>query len=109
MTINSLYQDLPDALAEEVIETLVQSEHVRIERIVSRGQCSAQDDWYDQAENEWVLVLQGRARLQMADGELHELAAGDYIQIPAHHKHRVAWTDDQQDTIWLAIFYSMDG
>ncbi len=105
MSVSSLFRDLPDALAEEVIETLVQSEHVRIERIVSRGQCSVEGDWYDQAEHEWVLVLQGRARLEMVDGECHELGAGDYIQIPAHQKHRVAWTDDEQDTIWLAIFY----
>lgn len=105
MSVSSLFQGLPDASAEEVIETLMQNEHVRIERIVSCGQCSAEGDWYDQAENEWVLVLQGQARLEMADGEVHALGAGDYLQIPAHQKHRVAWTDEEQVTIWLAIFY----
>lgn len=105
MVVSSLLRDLPDALAEEVIETLVEGDQLRIERIVSHGQCSAPDDWYDQDENEWVLVMQGRARLEMADGVIHELGIGDYIQIPAHQKHRVAWTDQEQDTIWLAIFY----
>jgi cupin 2 domain-containing protein len=105
MVVSNLLWDLPDALAEEVTETLVQGDQLRIERIVSHGQCSATGDWYDQDENEWVLVMQGRARLEMADGVIHELGVGDYIQIPAHQKHRVAWTDQAQDTIWLAIFY----
>ena len=30
-------------------------------------------------------------------------AAGDYLYLPAHARHRVSWTDPQQDTVWLAV------
>jgi cupin 2 domain-containing protein len=53
---------------EERFETLAQSNSVRVERIVSRGHCSAPDFWYDQSEDEFVLVISGAARLQFEDG-----------------------------------------
>ena len=34
----------------------------KIERIVSRGHASPEDFWYDQEENEWVMVVKGTAR-----------------------------------------------
>ncbi|MDD2923900.1 cupin domain-containing protein [Rhodoferax sp.] len=86
------------------METLAASGTTRIERIVSRGHQSAPDDWYDQAQHEWVLLVQGQARLQFEDHILH-LSAGDHVNIPAHCKHRVTWTTPDQDTVWLAVFY----
>jgi len=91
-------------LREERVETLVESGHVRIERILSRGQCSPDGFWYDQAEDEWVVLLQGAARVQFED-TIDELTAGTVVFIPAHRRHRVAWTDPDVVTIWLAIFY----
>jgi cupin 2 domain-containing protein len=35
-----------------------------------------------------------------------EMMAGSYLNIPAHRRHRVEWTDPQQPTIWLLIHYS---
>jgi len=79
---------------------------LRIERIVSRGHSSPPGFWYDQEDNEWVLVLTGRARLRFAADEgLIELGVGDCYEIAAHRKHRVEWTDPDQDTIWLAVFF----
>ena len=78
---------------------------LRIERIVSTGQCSPANFWYDQAEGEWVAVLQGEAKLRFEDRVLH-LKAGDYVDIPPHCRHRVDWTAPDQTTIWLAVFYT---
>ncbi len=94
--------------AEEDVQVLSEDRGVRIERIVSRGHASPPDFWYDQAEHEWVMVLSGRARLEVVeDGttRILEMAPGDHILLPAHRRHRVAWTDPEQETIWLAVFY----
>jgi cupin 2 domain-containing protein len=100
----NLLGDIPPSLAEEFVTVLAQSEHVRIERIVSQGHSSPEGFWYDQGEHEWVAVLSGSARLQFEDETL-ELGPGDYLNIPAHRKHRVAWTAPAESTIWLAVFY----
>lgn len=94
---------------EELSETLVESGSVRIERIVSRGHASPDGFWYDQDTVEWVVVLAGRAKLQF-EGEsgLLELNPGDHVNIPAHQRHRVHWTDPDQDTVWLAVHYFTD-
>ena len=39
-----------------------------------------------------------------ADGAVVELAPGDWIDLPAGLRHRVAWTAPGTDTIWLAVF-----
>lgn len=103
--IRNLFGDLPAELPEELIETLASSESVRIERIVSRGHASQSDFWYDQPQAEWVVLLQGAARLQF-DNEFIELRPGDWIQIPAHRRHRVEWTAADKATVWLAVHYA---
>jgi cupin 2 domain-containing protein len=102
--LGKLFADIPQELPQELTQTLLAAPMVRIERIVSRGHVSPKDFWYDQNENEWVLLIAGAARLQFAD-RMAELKAGDFIDIPAHEKHRVEWTDPEVDTIWLAVFY----
>lgn len=102
----NLLHDLPDALAAETIERLVDTAGLRIERIVSHGQASPAGFWYDQDEAEWVLVLAGAARLRFEDeAEARALGPGDHIAIAPHRRHRVEWTDPSQPTIWLAVFY----
>ena len=105
METDNLFDNLPDARHAEVFRSLAQTDAVRIEHIVSRGQCSPENFWYDQDEHEWVLVLAGRARLQFQDGQRLELRKGDFVNILAHQKHRVDWTDPDQPTVWLAVFY----
>jgi len=34
-----------------------------------------------------------------------QLQRGSYLYIPAHVRHRVAWTHPTEKTIWLAIHY----
>ncbi|TLM67251.1 MAG: phosphoribosylaminoimidazole carboxylase [Deltaproteobacteria bacterium] len=104
--MTSLLQSIPAALPEELVETLCRAEHVRIERIVSRGHASPPDFWYDQEWHEFVLLVSGRARLAFADGRPPlDLAPGDWLDIRARERHRVAWTDPDQDTVWLAVHY----
>ena len=106
VTSGNLFTELPKSLPEERIENLVVSKNVRIERIVSTGQASPKDFWYDQDEAEWVVVLQGEAELKF-EGEsdkLH-LQPGDYVLIPSHRKHRTVWTSLNEPTVWLAVFF----
>ena len=105
MTSGDLLRDLPDDLPEELVETLAESGSVRIERIVSTGHASPEGFWYDQPDREFVLVVKGRARLEFADGKSLELEAGGWADIPAHRRHRVAWTSPDEPTIWLAIHF----
>jgi cupin 2 domain-containing protein len=101
----NLLRDLPDTGGGEITERLAGNGAVRIERIVSHGQASPAGFWYDQDEAEFVLVLAGAARLRFADDEIQELRPGDCVEIAAHRRHRVEWTDPKTPTVWLAVFY----
>jgi len=106
MCFRNLFQDIPASLPAELIETIAQSDTMRIERIVSRGHASDPDVWYDQDTHEFVLLLQGQANLQFAqDDGILTLKPGDYLIIPAHQRHRVDWTDPEHDTVWLTVHY----
>ena len=78
---------------------------MRIERIISHGHASRADFWYDQPEHEWVIVLQGAARLQFPDRTV-EMRPGDFINIPAFKEHRVPWTTPDEPTVWLGVHYA---
>lgn len=103
----NLLTDIPESLPDELTEILARSDHVRIERIVSTGHASPPGFWYDQAEAEWVLLLQGTARLRIkGDSEDRELKPGDHVLIPPHQKHRVEWTSEEEPTVWIAVFFT---
>ena len=106
MRWKNLFADIPASLDEELVEELARGDNVHIERIVSHGQRSPDGFWYDQPEDEWVILLRGRARLLFqGEPEARSLGPGDYVSIPAHRLHRVQWTDPQQATVWLAVHY----
>jgi len=103
----NLLADVPADLVNELTTVLAGNRNVRIERIVSTGQVSPAGFWYDQHEHEWVLVLQGAARLSIEGaGEPLELTAGDHALIPARTRHRVEWTVPREPTVWLAVFFA---
>jgi cupin 2 domain-containing protein len=103
-TPSNLFADIPAALPDELFQDILSRSSVRLERIVSRGHCSPQGFWYDQAWDEWVLVVRGRAGLEIeGQAATVELGPGDHLLIPAHTRHRVAWTDGRDNTIWLAV------
>jgi cupin 2 domain-containing protein len=106
VTLKSLFDDIPPNLPEELFTPIVAGNGFRVERIVSQGHASPPGFWYDQDENEWFVVLEGRAGLEI-EGicETFELERGSIMRIPAHTRHRVAWTDPHDKTVWLAIHY----
>jgi len=88
----------------EAFTTLLSEPGLRVERIVSAGQATPPGVWLDQPQGEWVLVLQGSAALEIEGAsELHRMAAGDYVWLPPHRRHRVAWTEAGRATVWLAV------
>ena len=105
--MNNLFENLTSLLPEELVVVLARNSAVRIERIVSTGHHSPQDSWYDQKEDEWVVVLRGEARLLFENATVPiTMKPGDHVNIPAHQKHRVEWTTPYEPTVWLAVFYS---
>jgi cupin 2 domain-containing protein len=104
MTTTNLFKDIPCEMPEEFYQEILNRSNVRIERIVSRGHRSPEGFWYDQAWDEWVLVVRGQAAVEI-DGQSKALTLGpgDHLFIAAHTRHRVTWTDDKSDTIWLAV------
>jgi cupin 2 domain-containing protein len=106
-SIKSGLSSLP--LADEVADILVERRGLRIERIVSTGQATPESQWYDQETDEFVLVVAGAARLRIeGEDRDRELAQGDWLLLPAHCRHRVAWTQSEPPTIWLAVHFSSD-
>lgn len=103
--VKNLLHGLPDAAQGEVFEALVTAGDVLVERIVSQGQASPPCFWYEQARAEWVLLLQGAARLAWEDGGEVSLQPGDHVLIAAGRRHRVAWTSPAEQTVWLAVHF----
>jgi len=110
MLLSNLLADLPDHLPEELVTALLEATEVRIERIVSHGHASPEDFWYDQEQNEWVMVLRGAARLRIKDEEQPvEMKSGDFVNIPAHTKHRVEWTTGDVHFLTISRAYGYFG
>lgn len=100
----NLFAGIPAELPAELLEVLAEGRAFRFERIVSRGHVTPAGEWYDQDRDEWVVLLSGAARLAF-EGEADErvLASGDWLWIPAHARHRVAWTHPGEPSVWLAL------
>ena len=101
----NLFDQIPKTAPDELFTTLLLAERVRIERIVSFGQKSPEEFWYDQQENEWILLLEGTATLDFEKGYPANLKPGDHLNIPSGMRHRVKKTDETVRTVWLAVFY----
>ena len=102
--INVNIFDLPELpLTEELITVLTESENIRIERIISAGQISS--DWYDQAETEFVVLLEGCADITFDNGKIVNMKKGDTLRIKPHEKHKVSRTSSEPPCVWLCIFY----
>ena len=100
----NLYSDLPaDSGAEQFFE-LLSRPGLSIERIVSTGQASPPGFWYEQPRGEWIMVLQGEARIAFEDQPAPcLLKAGDFVDIAPRRRHRVEST--ATPTVWLAVHY----
>ena len=99
--VDNLFANLPECSETEQSLSLFEKPSIKIQRIVSESYSSPAGFWYDQDEDEWVVVLRGKATLEFEGGELVRMQEGDYVTIPRHLKHRVQQTDAK--TIWLAV------
>ena len=104
--VQSLFTDLDGPGAVETFTPILEKTGLRIERIDSHGQASPEGFWYDQSQDEWVLLLRGEAILEIADQPPLNLKSGDHLLVRAHIRHRVASTS--ADALWLAVHLSSD-
>lgn len=106
METRRLFPELDIPTRGERIETLLKRGDLRIERILSApGSTSGP---YDQARDEWVLLLQGWALLEV-EGERVELTAGEALWLPAHRVHSVLDTSADPPCVWLAVHLPRPG
>jgi cupin 2 domain-containing protein len=101
----NIFDQIPVNLEEEDFETLIKTDQLEIERIVSKGHISPEVGWYDQEQNEWVMVIKGEATIAFENEKPVTLKEGSYINIAARKKHRVIKTHKEKETIWLAVHY----
>jgi len=104
-TVRNIYQH-PESGEREEIYTLLEKDGFRLEKIVSYGQATPMDQWYDQDKDEWVLLIKGSAVIRFAPGGCMTLTEGDFLTIPAHRKHRVEQCS--RDAVWLALHYAIE-
>ncbi len=103
MKIDNIFEGLPNSPDAEVFDMLLAKGNIKIERVISQGHTSPASGWYDQEQDEWVMLMQGAATLTFEDGQETQLIVGSHLLIPAHLKHKVSWTAPNQQTIWLAV------
>ncbi len=104
MNKTNIFSQIPNELKDELFEDIVSTDSLKIERIVSQGHTSPKKGWYESKQNEWVIVLQGKAILELEKKSI-ELKVGDYFNILANTKHKVSYTSMSEKTVWLAIYY----
>ncbi len=105
--IKNIFDSIPKNSKTEVFEEILNHKNVKIERIVSSGQTTPENEAYLQNQAEWVIVLEGKADILFCDDNItHNLKKGDFLFIPEQCKHRVIYTDTSCETVWLAIHIS---
>ncbi len=92
----------PDTIPNtgETFTTLLDHPHARIVRIVSSD--DIEPILYDQEEDEWVIIIEGQAILEV-EGHECTLQRGESLFIPAHTKHQIRET--KKGTVWLTVHF----
>lgn len=80
---------------------LIDSQYLLIETIKSYGVTTPTDYFYDQAEYEWVCIIEGEAELTI-EGVAYQLKRGATFMIAPHQKHQVTYAS--LDCVWLCLF-----
>ncbi len=105
MPSKNLFSAVPGLSQGESFDELLRHKNILIERIVSTDKIEAK--LYNQPQDEWVALLQGKAKLELSGKEI-DLSRGDTCFIPAHTPHRVIATSTKPRCIWLAIHIFAD-
>ena len=103
--LNNLFKLPKLPIKEERFDKLLEKEGILIERIISTGQVSPPGFWYNQDQDEWVVLIQGIAELEFEDGKKVRLTKGDYVLCPKNLRHRVTYTSVEPACIWLAVHF----
>ena len=103
--LTNLLADIPADMPDEVFQTLVSTEAVRVERIISLGHTSPAGHWLDQARARMGGGAARRGAVGVRGRRADRFVPGAFVNIPAHRRHRVVWTAPDEPTIWLAIHY----
>ncbi|TAL69942.1 MAG: cupin domain-containing protein [Bacteroidetes bacterium] len=101
----NIFENILQYSDKEIFENIILNGNLKIERIISYPNSTQDNIWYDQPQDEWVILLQGSATLELEDEKLLNLNPGDYLFLPSHTKHKVRETNKEEPTIWLAIHY----
>jgi cupin 2 domain-containing protein len=102
----NIFASIAERASDEALTTLLETDGLRVERIVSHGHTTPEGVWYDQEWAEWVMVVRGTAELLFAhESAPRVLRSGDYVHIPPHVRHRVSATDPGGPTVWLALHH----
>lgn len=92
-----------DFESSEFFEILKESSNIKIERIISKGNVTPAEFWYNQPKDEWVILIQGNAKIEFSEGNIVELNAGEHLFIPKFTKHRVIETSFNPECVWIAV------
>ena len=97
----------PDKLPVEFeyFQTLLETDNILIEKIISKGQKTPENQWLEQDKDEWVILLQGDAEISFENADIKSLKTGDYLFIQKNLKHRVESTSKDPECIWLAFHF----
>jgi cupin 2 domain-containing protein len=89
----------------ELFQSILSNGNLSIERIISTGQKTPENQWLEQDKNEWVILLQGETEIMFKGEKSKILTAGDYVHIPENTKHKIIKTSTEPVCIWLAVHY----
>jgi len=106
--VTNIFDNLPEAkIPDEISDMLCQGQSFSLKRIISTGHTAPEEGWFDQAENEWVILLKGNAKIAFENSSQEvTLLPGDYLFIPARTKHKVTFTTPNEATVWLALHFT---
>ena len=99
----NIYSDIPVKHDGEIFNSLLHDKNIVVQRIISNGQVTPKNKPYYQKQDEWVIVLQGYAKLKIQNKGIIVLNKGDYYFIPRHTKHWVTYTSKKPKVIWLTV------
>jgi cupin 2 domain-containing protein len=101
----NIFKTNPEKPNEEIFEIILNNKNLKLERIITNGQTTPPGEWYNQENDEWVVLIQGSALILFENEKFIILNKGDHILIPKNCKHRVQWVDSNQECIWLALHF----
>lgn len=104
MEVKNIF-DIPEGNPDEqeTFETVIENKNLLIERIITHKPYDSPGEWYNQEKDEWVVLIEGEAELELKDEKKIKLFKGDYIFIPAHKIHRINKSGNEEKCIWLAV------